>query len=88
MSPSQTEHPVLDPNGTGLAICREFLNERPERLGPVVGQLLHERDAVGVQSWDCDSLAVGPGDDDLAMVCIFAAFVEVARRIENCVLHQ
>lgn len=60
------------------------MDERPKWFGPVVGQLFHQSDTVGIGSRHGDSFGVGPRDDDLAMIPISAAFIEVVWGIEDC----
>lgn len=81
--PAQAEHPVFNANRAHFHIVRELVYERSEGFRPTISHLLHQCDALGVRVWDCDSLRIGPGGDDLTVVTILATILEVARGIQN-----
>lgn len=83
MFPAQAEHPVFDANRAHFHIARKLVYQRAERFRPIISQLLHQRDALGVRVRDGDFLQIGPRDDDLAVVTVFATILEVVRGIQN-----
>lgn len=81
--PAQAEHPIFDANRAHLHVVWKLVYQRAEWFRPIISQFLHQRDPLGVQVWDCNSLRICPGDDDLTLVPVLATILEVVRGIQN-----
>lgn len=54
--PAQAEHPVFDANRAHFHIVGKLVYQRAKWFRPIISQLLHQRDAIGVRVWDRDFL--------------------------------
>lgn len=83
MRPAQAEHPVFHANRSHFDIVGKLLHQRSKWFRPIISQLLHEREALGIRVWDRDSLRIRPGDDDLTVVTVLATILEIVWSIQN-----
>lgn len=79
----RSEDKVRDADGPRLGVFGQAMDQGLERLGPVLGQGLHQGDSLAIIAGDGDVLGIRPRDDDLAQVFVFAAVFEVVRCVED-----
>lgn len=77
------EHPIFEANRAHFHVVGKLVYQRAEWFRPIISQLLHQRDPLGVRVWDRNFLRVCPGGDDLTVVTVLATILEVVRGIQN-----